>query len=100
MTFDEIYAQYQNWAKLEKLAEEAGYQYLKMTGWNVKAKSSAYITKLWFNDDDTFTFEWEGGCGCCAPDTFSQETLPIYAITDTECFLVEAKLRGDFDRGR
>lgn len=98
MTFDELFALYKSWREVEKLAKEVGYKYLAQTGWNRKPKHRARITKLWFDDDDTFVFEWEGGCGCCAPDTFGEECLPIYAILEPESFLVQAKLRGDFDR--
>lgn len=98
MNFEEMFELYKGWKELDEAAKKAGYAYLAMKGWNRKPKWHATITSVDFDDEDEdFTIEFEGGCGCCPPDTFGREYLPWYAIWDTESFLVEAKLRGDFD---
>lgn len=98
MTYKELLKKFGSHELLEDAARDIAYKYLKLKGgWNAKPKSSAYVLELWFNDDDEFTFEWEGGCGCCPPDTFGEETIPNYAINDFEMFAFFAKIRGDFN---
>lgn len=94
---ENLYTTYEGCKLLMKKAEDVGYAYLRQKGWNIKPKAYASIRRIYFDDDETFCIEWEGGCGCCPPDSFGEEWLPLYALCDTESFLVEAKLRGDFD---